>query len=213
MSLRNGYGPTKFMKIVLLVLAIGCGIAIRAAGESSVGGAGLTNEVSPFGRAVYKAATWGAQTNGIEFGARISSVGPHPSDQLKVFTYLGNTRSTNRYGLLIPPHGCRLDLSLRDKNGNEVPRTRTGNALCKAVPSGLRYKGYPCSLVPGAPTRFDDPFDVRDCFKVKEPGTYLLTLKPRLYALKKPYPDYERVDLPATQVNIILREADLEPSQ
>jgi len=167
--------------------------------------------VSPYGRALYKATTWGPETNGIQFGAHISSVGPHPSEQLKVFTYLGNTRSTNRFGLLEPPHGCRLDLSLRDKNGKEVPRTRAGDALRKAVPSRLRSNGNILFLFPGVPTRFDAPFDLRDCFKLTEPGTYILTVKARLYALKA-YPDYVPIDLPATQVSVRLTEVDLEHS-
>lgn len=201
------------MIILLLLLASLCATPIWAAGETSVGTSGPANEVSPLGRAMYKSATWGGETNGIQFGAEVSSIGPHPSDQLKVFTFLCNTRSTNRYGLFEPPHGCRLDMSLSDKNGREVSRTRAGDALCKAVPSRLRSSGNVLLLEPGVPTRFDDHFDVRDCFKVTQPGTYILRLKARLYALKKPYPDYVSIDLPAAQVHVVLRELDFERSQ
>jgi hypothetical protein len=139
-------------------------------------------------------------------------VGPHPSDLFTVCTYLDNTPPTNRFALLEPPHASRLDLSLHAENGKEVPTTRAGDALCKSVPSRLRSRGNILCLVSGLPSRFDAPFDLRDCFKVSDSGAYILTVTARLSALKA-YPDVVALDLPATQVRVMLTENDLEHSQ
>ncbi len=213
MSFQNGSGLSRLMKILLLVLGAACTIAVDAVYGSSLENSGFTNELSPWIRKLYDAFTWAVETNGIRFGARIASKANHPADQLQVFTCLGNTRSTNRSGLLIPPHGCCLDLSLRGLDGKEVPKTSAGKALCRPVPSALRSVAYFCTLVPGVPHQFDAPFDLRTCFRIKQPGIYILTLKPRLYDAKKPYPQYDRLDLPAAQIKVVLSEADLEPSQ
>src|SRR5207245_9688109 len=108
--------------------------------------------------------TLGTSPNGIRFGARISSIGSASSHKFKVFTSLYNTRSTNRYGLLAPPHGSRLDIALKDKSGKEVPRTRAGSALCRPVTDHLWSRENIVLLTPEAGWNLDAHFDLRSCF-------------------------------------------------
>lgn len=168
-----------------------------------------TNKVSQYYQEVYQTATWGSPTNDIQFGVHISSIGPSSADKFQVFTFLNNTGSSNLYGLWKPSHGSRLDISLKGKDGKEVTRTKAGNALCKTSTKNLNRSGSIVILHPYKPTRFDDHFDLQNCFKLAKPGSYDLTVKARLYSLKAS-PDYVPFDLPEVRIEVVLSDADLE---
>jgi hypothetical protein len=179
-----------------------------------------TNVISPkvTDNEIYASVTWGAtSTNGIRIGVKMyltNSVGINPFTTL---IYLCNTNSSVFFPIP-PPHGYRLDLSLRDAGGKLVGKTKAGNALCMPVNSmvkaGMRIKKTQGAffLLPNSPREYDEPFYLLDCFNVKEAGTYTLTVQGRLYRIISPT-DLEPVALSETSIRVPIAQADLERYQ
>jgi len=158
---------------------------------------------------MYQATNWGPVTNGIEFGVQITATGPSSAEKFKVFSALYNTTSTNIYGLWNLPEGYRFEkISLKTKDGKTVQRTIDGDEICKIPRSNLSV-GRVLVLESKSVTHFDQLFDVRDCFKITQAGTYTLTVKARLYSMEK-YRVYSKLDLPEARVDFEITEADLK---
>ena len=173
---------------------------------------GQTNNESPdarYFREIYKTTAWGAATNGIQFGVRLSAIGPSTSDKFKIFTFLNDTNPTDIDGLWKLPLGYRFEkISLTTKAGEKIKKTSKGDALCKS-PLWYFPDGGTVVLNPKLLEDFDEPFDLRDCFNIKKAGTYTLTVKPRLYSMKS-YNKFIKLDIPEVSVEVEFRESDLE---
>jgi hypothetical protein len=190
--------------VMLGVLAVTC--VGRATAEQTQGDSDLLERVL---RAQYNGAHWGNSSNGIQFGVSLSSVGPGISNAYKVFTYLYNSNSNRVYGTLEPPHGQRLDMVLKDAAGKEVPQTKFGASLSKSLVPGLHTEFNNCVLQSGVLFHYDTSFDLRDAFKINQPGTFVLTIKPRLYRLTE-YPNRVPFPVPEVSISLTLTKDDLE---
>ena len=172
---------------------------------------GQTNESLElrYDRETYELAKWGAATNNIQFGLSIGSVGPHEADKLKVATYLYNQSSSMIFGLWRLPSGYRLEMKLTTQSGEEIMKTRQGNAICEEP---FRYKIYAGRVVvldPKSPSDYDAVFDLRGCFKIKNPGSYILIVKARLYVMNGER-NYVKLDLPEARASVDIRDIDLK---
>ena len=147
-------------------------------------------------------------TNHLQFGVRICPVGPKNADKFKVFTYLYDAGSTNIYGLWKLPPGYRLEMTLTNRAGEEIDQTSIGHALCKTPTQGVSAQGRAAVLNPKTPADYDKEFDLRDCFQIKKPGTYILTVKARLYVLDA-VADRVPLDVPPASIEVVLGENDL----
>jgi len=171
-----------------------------------------TNNESPdarFFREIYNTTAWGTATNGIQFGVRLSAIGPTTSDKFKMFTFLNDTNLTTIYGLWKLPPGYRFEeITLKTKEGEEIKKTSKSNALCKS-PHWHLSDGKTVVLNPKLLEDFDEPFDLRDCFNIKKAGTYILTVKARLYAMKS-YNEFVKLDIPEVSLEVVLQDSDLK---
>jgi hypothetical protein len=174
-----------------------------------------TNEnlVEKIKNETFKNTAWGQASNNIQFGIELGAVGPKNADTLKVFTHLFNVGSTNIYGLWKLPAGYRLEMTLKTKAGEEINKTSTGNALCQTLTRDTPYDGKVVVLYSKSPEDYDELFDLRDSFQIKEPGTYILTIKARLYALNLLDELGAKVplDVPPATIEFSLGGADLKP--
>lgn len=166
--------------------------------------------VGTYSGVVYRYAKWGAETNGIQLGVDIPWMRtPLSSHKFDVTTYLFNTASSNRYGLFLTPHGSRLNLMLRAADGTPVGKTRKGNALCKPVPS--HFLLHPSARVLGARavSKYEEPFNLLECFKVRESGVYTLSVKATVYTMSS-NGDLNPMNAPEAQIQISVVRDDLE---
>jgi hypothetical protein len=192
------------MKIARLLLIAICSLSVYCS-------FGQTNEdvFAKYFREEYNATTWGLATNGIQFGVQLSAIGPSAADKFKMFTYLNDTNSTSIYGLWKLPPGYRFEkMILKTKAGEEIKKTSKGNALCKS-PFWNLSDGRTVVLNPKLLEDFDEPFDPRDCFKIKKAGSYILTVKARLYAMKS-YNEFVKLDIPEVSIEVKLPAPDSE---
>lgn len=180
---------------------------------------GQTNTVFSIERAIRNSARWGTPTNGIELGVDIPFLhSPFDTNQFMTFTYLLNTNASGFYGPAPAPHGYRLDLSLQDSDGKLVKRTKTGDALCKPVNLFMKSTMHIemvngiFGLAPNATRRYDDPFNLLDCFKVEKAGTYSLFVQGSLYR-RISSTDIEPMTLPETCMQVPITQADLDHYQ
>jgi hypothetical protein len=194
-----------FMKIANLSLIAICYLYVQCS-------FGQTNIESPdarYFRELYDTTTWGMATNGIQFGVRLSAIGPSTADKFKIDTFLNDTNSTDIYGLWELPPGYRFEkITLKTKAGEEIKKTSKGNALCK-TPLWYLSDGRTVVLNPKFLEDFDELFDPRDCFKIKKAGSYILTVKARLYAMKS-YNEFVKLDIPEASIEVVFTENDLE---
>jgi len=191
------------MKILSILLPIV--ISLRTCSVLAQTNSSLTSQ---YEAEIYRDTKWGGITNGIQFGIRICAIGPSAKDNFKVFSALFNTNSSNIFGLWRLPTGYRFDeISLTSRDGKVIHRTATGNRLCKPPPSNLS-NGRVVVLDPRSPFNFDELFDVRDCFEIKEAGTYTLTVKARLYSIEK-FHVFKKLDLPEARVDFEIKEPNL----
>jgi hypothetical protein len=130
------------------------------------------------------------------------------ADKFKVFTRLYDAGSTNIYGVWKQPPGYRLEMTLTNQAGEEIDKTSMGRALCKTPTRDVPAQGRVAVLDPKAPVNYDKEFDLRDCFKLKKPGTYILTVKARLYVLDA-VEDRVPLDVPPVSIEVVLGENDL----
>jgi hypothetical protein len=100
------------------------------------------------------------------------------------------------------------EITLRTQDGKMVRRTARGDALCKS-PGGSLLAGTIVVLESKTPYDFDRLFDLRDCFEITKAGTYILTIKARLYAVKG-YQDFVILDLPEARLEVVLHEAEIK---
>jgi hypothetical protein len=172
---------------------------------------GQTNESAKarLARETSRRATWGLSTNGIRFGVRVAATGPSEADKFKAWTFLYDTTSSNIFGLWRLPHGYRFKkLVLNGPDGEEIEKTAIGNALCK-LPVWDLSDGRVVVLESEVPYYFDEVLDLRDCFEIRKPGAYTLTVKARLYALEA-YREYSELDVPEARVAFVIGESDVE---
>ncbi len=189
---------------VLFLVLIACVV-----NYSTAACAGLsTNDILKHYNDVRSATTWGASTNGIEFGIRVSATGVTKDSQFKTFSYIYNTTSSNLCGLWKPPHGSRLDIRLQEKTGKVVARTKAGNTLCHQ-PVLISDSGRVIILPAKIPVSFDENFDVRSCFKLEKSGDYVLFVKAHLYVLST-NSSLTAIDLPEASVTITFTDSDLQ---
>ena len=205
-SFHSGNTRTKiFMRIALWLYVIFYGMSSHCS-------FGQTTNESPdarYFREIYNSTTWGAVTNGIQFGVRLSAIGPSSSEKFKIFTFLNDTNATTIYGLWKLPLGYRFEgILLKDLTGSEIKQTATGDALCK-TPHWDLFDGKAVVLNPKLLEVFDAPFDIRNCFKISKAGIYFLTVKPRLYSMKS-YNELVKLDIPEVCIKVTLSESDLE---
>jgi hypothetical protein len=190
------------VKITRLVLIAIFGLSIYCS-------FGQTNNESPEARnfrETYNSTTWGAATNGIQFGIRPLGTGQSAT---KILALLNDTNTTTIYGLWKLPPGYRFEeITLKTKEGEEIQKTSKGNALCKS-PLWYLSDGRTVVLNPKLLEDFDEPFDLRDCFKIKKAGTFILTVKARLYTMKS-YNEFAKLDIPEVSIEVVLPEPDLE---
>jgi hypothetical protein len=199
------------MKRLLFLLAAGLAAATcDGSSTTNTESPPLTNFSSALDRSQYMGITWGKQTNNIQFGLAL----PYAKDQLspnrlRVCTYFVHIGPVGRSGLIMPPRGHRLDISLMTTNGTQIARTAAGVALCKPVPSNLNSVGQHRTIPAGTVYLFEYPFNLIECFKLKQPGTYILSVKPRLFATLTS-PDNAPIDLPAARIEVEVNLSDLE---
>lgn len=194
-----------FMKMRRIVVLAICSLYVQC-------GFGQANNESPEARdfrQIYNTIKWGTATNGIQFGIRLFAIDQSTDNKFKMLTFLNDTKATNIYGLWRLPSGYRFEtITLKTKEGEVIKRTAKGNAFCKEPPWYLS-DGKIVILSPKLLEEFDEPFDLRDCFKIKKAGTYILTVKARLYAMKS-YNEFVRLDIPEVSIEVVLHEADLQ---
>ncbi len=177
---------------------------------------GQTNATSSLERAIRDSAKWGGATNGVQLGVALYA--PQNKNQFIILTYLLNTNTVAFYGPAPAPHGYRLDLSLQDSDGKLVERTKTGDALCKPVNLFMKSTMHiemvsgVFSLAPNAPRRYDDPFNLLDCFKVEKAGTYTLFVQGSLYR-QISSTHIETMKLPKTSMRVPITQVDLDRYQ
>jgi len=167
------------------------------------------NLASIYNQASFKATVWGSATNNVQFGIEICSIGPNMADKFKVDTHLYNTSQTNIYGLWKLQSGFRLAMTLRTTDGKEIEKTIKGKSYCKTPDFYTIQYGTVTVLRPQVPEPYDDLIDLRDCFKIRNPGHYVLTIKPNLFALAG-YQHYVKFDLPEACVEVNLTQFDLK---
>jgi hypothetical protein len=187
-----------------------CVSSLPASGQLDAGTTTETNGMSEVVRGIYVKRTWGAATNGIKIGARMCALGPLRADRCKVITSIYYSGPSEKRVVLKPPHGSLLEISLTRADGREVRRTKEGDALCKRPPSKLRWQSSRLYLPRRVPSNLDRPFDLRECFDLKEPGEYVLKIKAGLY-LPQAYPDYSTLDVPEVRLSLKITFTDLEP--
>jgi hypothetical protein len=159
---------------------------------------------------MYTNVSWGPETNGLRLGVQLPwTWGPRSSRKLDVSTSLFNTTPTNRYGLIKPPSGCRLDLALESAEGKAIPRTPFGETLCKPVPGTLRSTGRVITVPGRALSKYDEPFNLLKSFHLRQPGKYSLTVNARLYALGSTSNSVQ-IHLAPVDLTVEVSEADLE---
>ena len=192
-----------FMNYKLILTAIVCLLFDDS-------GAGQTNEsqIAIYNRVIHKQSSWGAATNNIQFGIMISSIGKEAADKFKVLTFLYNQGTNTIFGLWRLPSGYRLEMTLKNKSGEEVAKTHKGKALSMTPFSWTLPEGHVVVLDPKSPSDYDAMFDLRSCFNIKKSGAYILTIKARLYAMSG-FQKYVELDLPEAQVDVVLSDSDL----
>jgi hypothetical protein len=194
--------------IHILVTLAGAFTFIRCAGQ--------TNASPSIERAIIDSAKWGASTNGVQLGIDMPFLhSPLGKNQFVVFTYLLTTNVSGFFGPAPAPHGYRLDLYLRDSEEKLVKRTKAGNALCKPVNLFMKstmhiemVRGV-FGLMPNTPRKYDDPFNLLDCFKVEKIGTYTLFVRGKLYR-QISSTDIEPMALPETSLQVLITQTDLD---
>ena len=164
-------------------------------------------------RNLYNSITWGVATNGVQIGIRrVYSAG---DTRIPLSVHLCNTNSALCYGLLFPPQGHRLNLTLLDASGKEVSKTKEGDAICHAVTPAviaqLKAERRAFSLFSGSPYQYSK-LDLLDCFRVNDPGTYTLTVRAEIFKLAA-YPAIDRWTLPPTSLKIAITKDDIENSK
>jgi len=216
MNFLFGIARNSFMKTILclsLILSL-CEFNGRANDVDSVAKTNLpaSTDFVKYNREIRDACKWGACTNGIQLGVGIWGLTP-----FTVQTFLATTNSKGHFGPTPAPHGYRLGLSLQDADGKPVKRTKTGDALCipvgwfmrRTMPIEMMRGVY--GIAPGVPRRYDDTFNLLDCFNIETPGTYTLFIKGSLYWRKLPPPaEIIPIDIPETSVQVSVMQADLD---
>ena len=161
-------------------------------------------------REMHDAATWGLPTtNGIQLGVAIFN--GKGVKQFRTFTYLYD--ETNFWVGLYPPNGYRLNLSLRDADGKNVEKTKEGKAISKPIGLIVKTQIWMRSrfdLLPQkTPMRYENPFNLLDCFKVEKPGTNSLTIGGTVYKRNNNGGIFPIV-LPPVSMKVPVTQADVE---
>ena len=162
---------------------------------------------SSYSQRTYESAAWETLSNGIQFGARIASVGRTSADRFKIFTFLYNPGTSNVVGLWKLEEGYRIDMKLEGKDGKLIDVTSAGERFCRYPDGRVIMKGRVVVLPPKEPFNYDESFDLRDCFNLKKPGEYVFSIKPRLYVLRG-YPKIEPIEAPYLRIPVYLRDSD-----
>jgi hypothetical protein len=196
-------------RLLLLTLYAGANLV----GHTNANALGHTNFSSADDAILYGLTTWGRETNGLQFGACLPNFSkPRPGEEkFQVRTYVFNIGVAARTGLLLPPHGYRLDMELRSKGGRAVSRTAEGDALCRRLLWTPLAQFNPASVRAGTARAYERPFDLLRCFKIGQSGTYVFSAKPTLnQALQN---GQVPLDLPAVSLEFTVTQSDLSPSE
>ena len=197
------------MRILLLLIA--------ASLSAHISGRSQTNtSISDVNEHLEGDVSWSAATNHIQLGIIRPHYPPRNAPyKLGILVYLRSTNKNVIHSLIPPPRGYRLDLILLDADGKPVKRTSKGDSFCKPLTLATKRKAFSAweergyGLMPGIPRQFEDAIELLKCFKVKEPGTYTLVVRARLYRLVS-YPEIEQMILPETSMNVTITQADLD---
>ncbi len=164
---------------------------------------------------MHDAATWGLPaTNGVQLGVAIFN--GKGIKQFRVYTYLYD--ETNSWFGLYPPSGYRLSLSLKDVEGKEVEKTREGKDITKPVDMIVkaqmrirtgRIQSRFDLLDQKYPERYENPFNLLDCFKVETSGTNTLTVGATLYKMNNAGNIYE-ISLPPVSIQVPITQTDID---
>lgn len=165
-------------------------------------------------RQKHDAITWGnpSITNGIQLGIAMFLKDSDGAKKFGTFTYLYNSNLC--YGLVYPPHGYRLSLSLEDADGGKVELTKAGRALVKpigirAMEAASRTRSNRGFLSPPAPENYGNPFNILECFSIKKAGIYNLTVGATIYKLNNDGGVFPIV-LPPTSMKAPINQEDIE---
>lgn len=216
MNFLNGIARNEPMKSLLIFLAAMILIAFTGSANDShaLARTNLTASTNTLAtlKDIRDACKWGRSTNGIALG-----VGLWGSNQFTVRTYLMTTNSRGLAGPAPAPHGYRLGLTLLDDKGKQVIKTKAGDSICKPVGWLMRRNMHNEKtrgiyvLTPDIPRKYDDAFNLLECFNVKKPGAYTLIVTGTLYGrTATPRVEVILVDLPATSIQVTIGQGDLD---
>src|ERR1035437_9319405 len=162
------------MKNLLLTLAMLAGTFSFVAIAQNTN-TNSTSAIDALVREIHDASTWGAPTtNRIQLGVAIFLGNSNNAKTFGASTYLYASKLC--VGLIYPPSGYRLELSLQDADGHGVEKTENGKAISKAM--GILVKGKLLAkadmnmenkltfLDPRGVCRYES-FNLLDCFSLE----------------------------------------------
>lgn len=164
---------------------------------------------------MHDATTWGLPaTNGVQLGVAIFN--GKGAKQFRVFTYLYD--ETNFWIGQYAPSGHRLSMSLKESGGKEVEKTKVGESITKPV--GLlgriqmkmrtsRTQNRFNLLAKKQPERYENPFNLLDCFNVEKPGINTLTIDSTLYKMSN-HGDIYPIALPLVALQVPISQANID---
>jgi len=177
-----------------------------------------TSAIDILVREIHDAATWGAPaTNGIQLGVAMFLGDSNKAIKFGTSAYLYDSNVCA--GLIYPPNGYRLELSLRDADGHGVEKTGNGKAISKPMSilektqllakADLNAENKLNFLEPRGICRYES-FYLLDCFKVVKPGTNTLTVGATIFKLKPNGWGAFEIVLPPASIQVPITEADLD---
>jgi hypothetical protein len=207
------------MKHILLTLFILVEVSSFVANAQSTNGipANIVAEL----KEMHDSAKWGAPTtNGVQLGVAMYLGDDVRFKKFGTSIYLYDTNLCG--GLIYPPNGYRLELTLRDANGHSVEKTENGKAI--SIPMGIFVKTKLLEkanintenklnfLNPSEVYRYES-FYLLNCFKVEKPGTNTLTVGTTIYKLKPDGWGVFEIVLPPTSMQVPITQVDLDSYQ
>lgn len=189
----------------LFVFSMACFRAVAASDTNS-------NPTLEIVRAIHDAAKWGGpSTNGVQIGVNMFLQDEYSAKKFDAVTYLYSSNLCN--GLYYPPHGFRLELAFVDVNQKEIEKTKVGKTISKSSSSSavgkLAAQSRPTFLDPSGFCRYEDPFNVLDCFKIEKPGVYQLKIGTVIYKRNNAEGVFP-IPVPATCFPVTISQSDLD---
>ncbi len=169
-------------------------------------------------RMVRENVQWGNETNWVKAGLLLQYSPNTNRTDVAFFVLLHSSYTNNppdehhgyysegphgtRIMFWLPPVEQRYQITLRDDNGNPVPKTKWGERFCKPIVNNFKrldnYMGYQaCDLFTYPPIIvIPSPLTLRDCFKITTAGKYHLEFEIRAMRETGQLPPYEEYNLP-----------------